>query len=146
MKCFKAVFKLKDLKENYGFFIMTLIIIFYFISLIIFVTISNDKLKKEINKIIIALKFNTIPINEAKLKDKPVTIVKKRKKKKKKIIIKTNNIINQTDIKEKILNINKINDNKDDIYSRQNMQINEDNSVNKFSLKSEVIDENKNSY
>ena len=143
MKCFKAVFKIKDLKENYGFFIMTSIIIFYFISLIIFVTISNDKLKKEINKIIIALKFNTIPINEAKLKDKPVTIVKKRKKKKKKIIIKTNNIINQTDIKEKILNINKINDNKDDIHSRQNMQINEDNSVNKFSLKSEVIDENK---
>ena len=46
-------------------------------------TLSNTNLKKEINKIIWALKFNVIPIKNKKLKDKPV-IVQKRKKRKKK--------------------------------------------------------------
>ena len=93
MKCYKVVFRIKGLIRNYGFFIMNSIIIFYFISLLIFITVSNDKMKKEVNKIIFALKFNEIPIKNIKnikseqLKDKP-TIIKKRKKKKRKKIVK----------------------------------------------------------
>ena len=99
MKCYKVVFKINGLKKNYGFFIMVSVIIFYFISLLIFITVSNDKMKKEVNKIIFALKFNEIPIKNIKnikseqLKDKP-TIIKKRKKKKKK---KNSKVINTTD-------------------------------------------------
>ena len=107
MKCYKVVFKINCLKKNYGFFILSSIIIFYFISLLIFVTLSNTNLKKEINKIIWALKFNVIPIKNKKLKDKPV-IVQKLKKKKKKRKIKTSDTNYKTNIDEKILKLTKI--------------------------------------
>ena len=105
MKCYKVVFKINGLKKNYGFFIMVSIIIFYFISLLIFVTFSNTQLKKEIIKIIYALKFSSTPIKKEKqkdmTKDKPVIVKKRKKKKKKKLIYKTSNMKNKVNIIEK---------------------------------------------
>ena len=149
MKCYKVVFRIKGLIRNYGFFIMNSIIIFYFISLLIFITVSNDKMKKEVNKIIFAVKFNEIPIKNIKnikseqLKDKP-TIIKKRKKKKKK---KNSKVINTTDKsmnEKKLLDLNKINDEKKEILFSKFKPNLEDKSENRINLKqNEIIDENK---
>ena len=139
MKCYKIVFKIKNLKKNYGFFIMVSIIIFYFISLLIFITVSNNKLKTEINKIVWALKFNDIPIKIEQLKDKPV-IIKKIKKKKKKKIIKTINMISKTNLNENKIKLNKANEEKSNMFSRQIMP---NNSENLLELKSNnFINEN----
>ena len=56
MKCYKTVLKIKNLIKNYGFFIMFLIMILYFITLIIFWTKSFYKLKKILNIMFIGLK------------------------------------------------------------------------------------------
>ena len=64
MKCYKIVLKIKSLKNNYGFFIIGFIVVFYFVTLLLFLTISFDKLKKEIAKIIFALKLNVILIKK----------------------------------------------------------------------------------
>ena len=144
MKCYKVVFKQNDLKKNYGFFILSSIIIFYFISLLIFVSLSNNKLKTEIKKIIFALKFNETPIKDENINDTPIIILKKCKNNQKKMFIqnKNNNIINETDIKEKLV-LNKMNDQKSVFYSRQKLQIKEENSADKINRKpEESIDEN----
>ena len=143
MKCYKVVFKINCLKKNYGFFILSSIIIFYFISLLIFVTLSNTNLKKEINKIIWALKFNVIPIKKKKLKDKPVIVKKRKKKKKKKLIYKTSNMKNKINISEKKIELNKSNEEKNNMLSRQILQNIEDNSENKINMKpNNFFDEN----
>ena len=60
MKCFKYVMKIKDLMKNYGFFFISFIILLYFITLIIFSCHSFYKLKLNISKIVIELKFNEL--------------------------------------------------------------------------------------
>ena len=98
--------KIKSLKKNYGSFIIASIILLYFITLIIFIAKSFDKLKKEINKILFALKFSgtQTPIKNEKnriIKNKPLIIlyIKKyvlnkkeniKEKKDKNIFIKNN--------------------------------------------------------
>ena len=88
MKCHNTAFK--SLFKNYGFFILISIIILYFITLSIFITISKNKLKKDIYDIYAALKSNEIQIKndnsliKVKIKRK---IKIKRKKKLKKIMI-----------------------------------------------------------
>jgi len=52
LKCYKAVFKIIELKKNYGFFIVSFVLLFYFASLIIFLFISYANYKKEIKNII----------------------------------------------------------------------------------------------
>jgi hypothetical protein len=116
MKCYKTVLKIKSLKNNYGFFIIASVNLFYFITLLIFITISYAKIKKEINKIIFAIKFNKIPIKNNQFINKPIIInnkirsqTKKQTKKieKKKIILNKNckkEKNNQT--KKKLLNLN----------------------------------------
>ena len=125
---------------------MNSVIIFYFISLLIFITISNEKLKKEINKIIMALKFNIIPtknIKNEQLNDKPV-IVKKRKKKKKKNNIKVNNTTEKSMSKIK-LELNKINEEKIDVRPSKFKPNHVDDSNFKVNIKpNEIIEENKN--
>ena len=64
LKCDKAVLKIKELYKNYGFFIVSFVLLFYLITLIIFIIKSYKKYKKEIKKIISALKFNDIPIEK----------------------------------------------------------------------------------
>ena len=91
MKCFKVALSIKNLKNNYGFFIMLTILILFFITLFIFTSISFKKLKKEIKTIIWALTFNEKPLKKKKLKNKPDIVLKKGKKKLNKISINKNN-------------------------------------------------------
>ena len=102
LKCYKTVFKIKELKKNYGFFIVSFVLLFYFISLIIFIFISYTNYKKEIKNIICALKFNEIPINKNQSLKKPMIINKNMNFQKKK---KMN--LNQSN-KSKIKNHSKI--------------------------------------
>ena len=56
MKCFKIA--LKSIKYNYGFFIISFIILLFFICLIVFLASSFHKVKSEINKIKGKIKVN----------------------------------------------------------------------------------------
>ena len=99
MKCYKTVLKIKEMKTNYGCIFITFIILFYFISLIIFYFYSFNKLKIHIDKIIFALKFpkeiqennnnnickNSNKDNNNKIEKKENKKRKKRKKKRKKV-------------------------------------------------------------
>ena len=85
MKCYKAALNIKNLKNNYGFFIMLIIIILYFITLTIFSNISYKKLKKEIKTIIWASKCTKTSKNKNKLKNKQNIVLKYVKKKSNKI-------------------------------------------------------------
>ena len=91
MKCYEIVLRVKNLIKNYGSFIVGSIIILYFITLLIFVNISFDKLKKEIKDIIFALKTNGNPIKKRK------SIKVELKKKKNKLLSEKNNINNKDD-------------------------------------------------
>ena len=64
LKCFKIILQIKRFKNNYGFLIIAFIFMFYFISLIVFLACSYEKLKKEIKNIIFALKLKLIPIKK----------------------------------------------------------------------------------
>ena len=77
MKCYKTVLKIKSLIDNYGFFIVDSVIIFYFISLFIFINYSYSKIKKEIYNIILSLGIHGNPIKKERKKRK--TKNKKRK-------------------------------------------------------------------
>ena len=79
LKCYKTVLKIKELYKNYGFFIVSFVLLFYLITLIIFIIKSYKKYKKEIKKIISALKFNDIPIEENQIIKNPIIINKKMK-------------------------------------------------------------------
>ena len=79
IKCYKTVFKIKRLMNNYGFFIAGSIIILYFLVLFIFSCCSFDKIKKEIVNIIFELKINFNPVK----KNKIIKLENKNKKKKK---------------------------------------------------------------
>ena len=104
-------------------------------------TLSNTNLKKEINKIIWALKFNVIPIKNKKLKDKPV-IVQKLKKRKKKRKIKTSDTNYKTNIDEKKLKLTKISEEKKDANSRKILKNNIDNSEIGININTKVNDKN----
>ena len=82
MKCYKIVLKIKNLKNNYGFIIISFIFLIYILTLLIFKTSSYEKLKKEIKLIILALKFNDTPIKK-NINAKNQVIIKKQKKEKK---------------------------------------------------------------
>ena len=103
MKCYKIVLKITSLKNNYGFFIIAFIFVFYFATLLIFITSSFDKLKFEIKKIISILKLNDVPIKRNKMK-KPIVIRNKTKKKAKKFEkeMKNKNISDKNNINKKI--------------------------------------------
>ena len=71
MKCYKIVFKIKELKKNFGFFIIGFVFILYLITLLTFIIKSNSNFKNEIKNIILALKFNEMPIkNNQEMKKK----------------------------------------------------------------------------
>ena len=58
MKCYKTVLKIKGLIKNYGFFIISFIIFFYFLTLFIFCFCAYIKLMRNIKSIFSALKRN----------------------------------------------------------------------------------------
>ena len=99
MKCYKIVLKVKNLKQNYGFLIVASVVIFYFISIFIFVGSSFNRLKKEIFNIIFVLKIKGNPIKKnKKIEDKL------KKKKNKKLLLKNNMINNDDKTIKKFLN------------------------------------------
>ena len=55
LRCFKTIMKINDLSNNYGFFIISIILL-YFISLFVFWFISYTKLSKDLNNIYSASK------------------------------------------------------------------------------------------
>jgi len=69
----------KELKNNYGFFIICFVILLYFITLFIFIFSSYGNYKKEIKNIIWALKFSEIPLKRKKLMKKSIIINKSLK-------------------------------------------------------------------
>ena len=110
IKCYKTVLKLKDLIKNYGCYIISIIMIFYFVALIIFYSYSFNKLKIDIAKIIFALKDSEIPqaniTNNINVNNIIIhTQGNKKKNNKKKINNKKiNKKINETETKNKIKN------------------------------------------
>ena len=78
LKCYKIVFKINNLKRNYGFFIISFIFLLYYITLFIFRFKSYYILKKDIKTIIAHLK-----ISEEKKEVKEERIIKKSGKNKK---------------------------------------------------------------
>ena len=130
MKCYNYVFN-KSLIKNYGFFIMTFMIIFYFICLIIFRFKSFDILKDDINHIFFALKINHNKSNFKKNTTKKIKKKKKKKKKKKRKIgenkelgLNLNNNKKSKDINEKI----------DDDNNNKQITINEGENSNNMIL------------
>ena len=99
IKCYKIVFRINNLKKNYGFFIFIFIFVLYFICLNIFCCKSWKSLLNEILSII--KKNNVInKINSSKnvniINKRNIQIIKKRNEK-----IKINNNINFQKIKNK---------------------------------------------
>ena len=82
IKCFKTVFKKKSLIKNYGFIIVSSIIILFFINLFIFIFVSYRKLVKGIHNIIFALKINSNPIKKKIIKNQNNKMKKNIKKEK----------------------------------------------------------------
>ena len=70
LKCYKSVLKLNILIKNQGFFIISAILILYFITLFIFAFKSYIKLKHDINNMIKALKNEEINNNSTKKEKK----------------------------------------------------------------------------
>ena len=127
LKCYKIVFKIKELKKNYGFFIICFVILFYFITLFIFCISSYPKYKKEIRNIILALKFNTVTVQKNMLMKKPIIINKNSRKK---IISKKNYYLNK---KNKII-IN--NNSKNKLRNNKRLAlINNKNNLSKKTVK-----------
>ena len=122
MKCYKTVFRIKSLLKNYGFFILFLIIILYFITLFLFLNISYDEIKKEIKDIILSLNYyDTSIIIRHRIKKK-VKIKKKTKH------LKTKEIKNKNKKNFKKINSIKKQKEKDQSYIIQ-ITNNFDNSI-----------------
>ena len=150
IKCYKIVFKLENIKTNYGFFFYLVIFILFFISLIIFVFKDHPNLKRKIKIIIEAKKQefnlenkieNKQTLNEYNTDDNKLSnkIIKKKKKKKKKIKrmqIKENFI--KIDYSQKLddlsLQKSKTELNKNNISSSLNQKIIKDNNIKDNSL------------
>ena len=132
LKCYKTVFKIKSLFKNYGFFIISFVIVFYFLHLFIFINISYYKIKKEISIIILALTTNE---NSTMIKHVIKKRVKIKKKKKKKIKIKKKEYKKKDNTYNKKINPIKLAKEKTSKYSGQiTMNIDYDNSCKKINL------------
>ena len=125
MKCYQTVLRIKSIIKNYGCYIITLIIILYFITIFIFFIISYIKLKKEINYIFSALKSIEIP---QKIGTNSNNIIKKRLKIKKKKKKSEKNRDTKNLNKDKLYLENNL-EGKKEIFSGQITQNNEDKST-----------------
>ena len=103
MKCYKIILQIKSLKNNYGSIIVSFIFLFYFITLLIFLISSFDKLKKEINQIILSLNLNEVP--KEKNKNKKQIVLRNLGRKKIKKLLKE-----KINFEKKINNKSKVND------------------------------------
>ena len=115
LKCFKLFFSSAGIKNNFGFVIMIIFIIFLFINLIIFLFTGMKKVREQMSMMIFCTinKTNNFPIlkKKAQFENLKKTIFlsnPKKKKVRKKIIKKRENsqkIINKTPNKSKSNNI-----------------------------------------
>ena len=98
MKCSKMVWKIKELKKNYGFFIILFILLLYFLTLFIFWFKSNNKIMKDINYINYFLKrteeVKNLPKIESKNETSNMIRIKNNKKRLKPIENRSINQIN----------------------------------------------------
>ena len=118
MKCFKEVFNKKSLKNNYGFFIVLLIILFYIICLFIFRFKSYIKLLTIISEIVFSLKAKNFEekICEEKVEkivEKNEKIIEHKKTKNKKRKRKSKKIKKQNSFGVKLVEKKIDDDNKD---------------------------------
>ena len=77
LKCYKTAFNIDSLKNNYGFYILSFIIILYFICLTLFYTKYYPLLKDDINKIVSSL-LGLNDINLQKKEDNDKNIYEKK--------------------------------------------------------------------
>ena len=147
MKCYKIVLKIKNLKNNYGFFIIGFIVVFYFVTLLLFLTISFDKLKKEIAKIIFALKLNIIPIKQNVIQE-PIIIINKAEEKAEKLEKENkNNFIKNKNRINNIIDLNYINEiKKEKILSKNSLDDEVNSGLSVKPMKNEIICYNNNKY
>ena len=96
MKCYKDVFKIQYIKNNYGFLIIAFIFILYFISLIIFYSQLKNFFKNNVYKIINAKNKILYSINK---KSNSISNVKNGKKKERRSLNKLRNYNINTNIK-----------------------------------------------
>ena len=130
MKCYKTVFKVKDLTKNNGCFIISFILLLYFITLLIFIFSSFYKLKKEIGNILYASKFSEgsnerIEVSNQMINKKIKNILKIKKKKEE---IKNNFTDNNKDIELK----------KEDYAGKLTENNNEGGSAQRIGIMGEV--------
>jgi hypothetical protein len=103
LKCYKTVLKIKRLFKNYGFFLISFIMLLYIITLLIFWLKSFFLIQKEINNMTSAVKENE-KNNKIEDKNKIKKDIKKHKSKKVNKTRKKKNILNK---KVKITEVNK---------------------------------------
>ena len=134
LKCYKTVFQLKELMNNYGFFIVGFLFIFYFLTLIIFISNSYGNYVKEIKNIILALKFDEIPTKKNYIINKPM--IKKKN-------IKINNKANYIIHKKNKIDIIKYNQSKIKNNSKHFLLNSKDNPIKKQDkIKKEKLSKN----
>ena len=143
LKCYKVVLKIKHLLNNYGFYIMSSILILYFLTLIIFACTSFSKIKKDINYIITFLNTTKI-IKIENVVQIPVRNKKKQNTQKTLNTQKTQNTIKtqntgKTQKKEK----NKKNDKKPNNINELKNINNKNNEIKNNNNKSNKIMKNK---
>ena len=141
LKCYKIVLNIKELSYNYGFYIITVVIALYFITIIIFRFISYKKLKIDLYNISVI--SNNVKLIEAEKSiniNKKNSIKKKIKKKNKKAgklkQRKTRNINNANNFNISDKNIQK-NNKKIIECLRNNSQITQNeqnNSMNRLNM------------
>ena len=130
LKCYRTVIKIKGLMKNYGFFIIVSVIVFYFIVLIIFITNSFSKIKKEIYNIIFESKIQGNPIKKKKLNKS----IKNRNIKANKSIQKNDiKMYNNKDKKNKKVNIKDISQKIEN--NKEKLAIVKEDSYNKINTK-----------
>ena len=147
LKCYKEVLSKKGLINNYGFYILSFILLLYFITIIIFISKSFRKIKKDIKNIISNLKNTeeTKGTNKTK-KTKEERKITKPDKEENKIKKRKNNIIqlnlenDDENINKKIIKVNerKKNNTRKEKRKRKspNRSINnEDKSINMMNKK-----------
>ena len=133
LKCFKQVMKGKNLLKNYGFFIMSFILLLYFVTLILFIIKSYDKLKADMFNAFSSLKSSEII--KGKENQYPQAPNKKKRFYKKKIILENdNNNENKNDGNAiKLKNYKKEIKENNNIFTQitQNLEVHSINEINK---------------
>ena len=143
LKCFKQVMKGKNLAKNYGFFIMTFILLLYFVTLVLFLIKSYNKLKTDIFIIFSSLKSSEII--KFKGEKSPQAPIKKDlldiNNNKKKIMFNNDNNENRKN-KLNIKNKEKMTDNNILNQMTQNPENNSLDRINKINLINNIDKEN----